>query len=254
MMGAESFKFTEFIDEVTPHEIAHQWWGHMVGWATYHDQWLSEGFAEFSAGLFLEMTRKPAEAQKFWDRLRLQIIEKNSFGNSANDAGPIWLGYRLDTPKSPGAARRIIYPKGAYLAQMIRMLMRDEKTGDQDFSDMMKDYVKTNLYRNASSEQDSCRRGFQAHEAGYGLGWQPQYGVVFAGMDLWNGSAKIPAGLFAEAFLGKRKNKIFRKIYPERCPGGFCDACASLYGFRWTRGPNRLLCLERQHDDAPKSK
>jgi hypothetical protein len=31
MMGAQSFKFTEFIDEVTPHEIAHQWWGHMGG-------------------------------------------------------------------------------------------------------------------------------------------------------------------------------------------------------------------------------
>jgi hypothetical protein len=152
MMGAQSFKFTEFIDEVTPHEIAHQWWGHMVGWATYHDQWLSEGFAEFSAGLFLEMTRKPAEVQKFWDRLQLQITEKNNFGNSANDAGPIWLGYRLDTSKSPDAARRMIYPKGAYLLQMIRMLMRDEKTGDQAFSDMMKDYVKTNLYRNASSE------------------------------------------------------------------------------------------------------
>ena len=30
--------------------------------------------------------------------------------------------------------------------------MRDEKTGDQDFSDMMKDYVKTHLYQNATSE------------------------------------------------------------------------------------------------------
>jgi hypothetical protein len=152
LMGTQSFRFTEFIDEVTPHEIAHQWWGHMVGWATYHDQWLSEGFAEFSAGLFLEATRKPVDVQKFWDRLQTQITEKNNFGQSANDVGPIWLGYRLDTPKSPGAARRMIYPKGAYLLQMIRMLMRDEKTGDQDFSDMMKDYVKTNLYKNATSE------------------------------------------------------------------------------------------------------
>jgi hypothetical protein len=90
--------------------------------------------------------------QKFWDRLETQITEKNGFGNSANDAGPIWLGYRLDTAKTQGAARRLIYPKGAYLLQMIRMLMRDDKTGDQDFSDMMKDYVATNLYRNATSE------------------------------------------------------------------------------------------------------
>jgi hypothetical protein len=42
----------EFYNVVAVHEMAHQWWGHMVGWKTYHDEWLSEGFAEFSAGLY----------------------------------------------------------------------------------------------------------------------------------------------------------------------------------------------------------
>jgi hypothetical protein len=153
MMGGEAFRFAEFVQEVTPHEIAHQWWGHMVGWASYHDQWLSEGFAEFSAGLFLEATEKPAELQKFWDRLKTEITEKNNFGNAANDAGPIWLGLRLNTAKTMGAYQRLIYPKGAYVLQMVRMLMRDDKTGDADFSAMMKDYVKTFLYKNASTEE-----------------------------------------------------------------------------------------------------
>jgi aminopeptidase N len=152
LMGAEAFRFSEFILEVTPHEVAHQWWGHMVGYASFHDQWLSEGFAEFSAGLFMEATEKPGEVQKFWDRLHTEITEKNNFGNSANDAGPIWLGLRLSTPKTPAGYRRMVYPKGAYILQMIRMLMRDEKTGDQDFSAMMKDYVKVHLYQNATAE------------------------------------------------------------------------------------------------------
>jgi hypothetical protein len=30
------------------HEIAHQWWGQAVGWKNYHEQWISEGFAQTS--------------------------------------------------------------------------------------------------------------------------------------------------------------------------------------------------------------
>jgi hypothetical protein len=56
LMGGNAFRFADFIQEVTPHEVAHQWWGHTVGWATYHDQWLSEGFADFSAALFVQFT------------------------------------------------------------------------------------------------------------------------------------------------------------------------------------------------------
>lgn len=156
LMGQEEFQFSSFIQEVTPHEISHQWWGHMVGWASYHDQWLSEGFAEFSAGLFVEATSKPDETGKFWDRLRDEITQKNSFGNSANDAGPVWLGQRLDTAKTRGAYNHLVYAKGAYFLHMLRMIMRDPKTGDQDFIDLMHDYVQTFLHKNASTE------GFQA--------------------------------------------------------------------------------------------
>jgi hypothetical protein len=153
LLGQEAFRFADFIQEVTPHEISHQWWGHMVGFATYHDQWLSEGFAEFSAGLFVEATAKPAEADKFWDRLRDEIVQKNPFGIAPNDAGPVWLGQRLETFKTRGAYDRLVYPKGAYFLQMLRMLMRDDKTGsDQDFIAMMHDYVQTYLYKNASTE------------------------------------------------------------------------------------------------------
>ncbi|HEY6340258.1 MAG TPA: M1 family aminopeptidase [Bryobacteraceae bacterium] len=152
LLEDQAFRFGDFIQEVTPHEVSHQWWGHMVGWATYHDQWLSEGFADFSAGLFLEATEKPAESAKFWDRLRDAIVQKNSFGNSANDAGPLWLGFRLNSQKTAGAYNRLVYSKGAYFLQMLRMLMRDEKTGDQDFIAMMHDYVQAYLHRAPSTE------------------------------------------------------------------------------------------------------
>jgi hypothetical protein len=33
---------------VTPHEVAHQWWGQTVGFRSYRDQWMSEVFANNS--------------------------------------------------------------------------------------------------------------------------------------------------------------------------------------------------------------
>jgi len=152
LLGGNAFRFAEFIQEVTPHEVAHQWWGHMVGWSTYHDQWLSEGFADFSAGLFLEATEKPDQVDKFWNRLRDAIIQKNQFGTTPNEAGPLWLGLRLNMPKNPGAYNRVIYSKGAYVVQMLRMMMRDPQTGDKDFMDLMHDFVQTNLHKNATTE------------------------------------------------------------------------------------------------------
>jgi hypothetical protein len=148
-----STSMNNFIEEVTPHEVAHQWWGHMVGWASYRDQWLSEGFAEFSAGVFLELSSKNHQIDNnFWTRLHERMLNKNAYGVSANDAGPIWMGFRLNTFKSPGAYNNLIYPKGAFILHMIRMLMQDDKTGDRDFIAMMHDFVATNLHQNATSE------------------------------------------------------------------------------------------------------
>ena len=155
LFGNIDNKFTGFVQEVTPHEVSHQWWGHAVSWASYHDQWLSEGFADFSAGLFLQQAvagdwRK--DYIQYWERLRKRALEKNSFGIAANDAGPLWLGLRLDSPKSPRAYQDMAYPKGAYVLQMIRSMMWDMKDHDKVFIDMMHDFVASHQARAASTE------------------------------------------------------------------------------------------------------
>ena len=155
MFGNIDTNFTGFVREVTPHEVAHQWWGHAVGWASYHDQWLSEGFAEFSAGLFLQQAvggdwRK--DYIDFWDRLQKRILEKNAFGIAPNDAGPLWMGLRLISPHTASAYQNVTYPKGAYVLQMLRSLMYNSEERDKDFIAMMHDFVTTHRDQAASTE------------------------------------------------------------------------------------------------------
>jgi hypothetical protein len=154
LFGHIDSKFTGFVQEVTPHEVAHQWWGHAVGWASYHDQWLSEGFAEFSAGLFLQQAvgkdwRK--DYIEFWERLRQRVLEKNSFGVAPNDAGPIWMGLRLISPRTANAYQNVTYPKGAYILQMLRCMMNSEGD-DKAFIAMMHEFVESHRDRAASTE------------------------------------------------------------------------------------------------------
>jgi hypothetical protein len=155
LFGSINSKFTGFVQEVTPHEVAHQWWGHAVGWASYHDLWLSEGFAEFSAGLFLQQAmagnwRK--DYIDFWDRLRVRILEKNNFGVAPNDAGPLWMGLRLVSPRTENAYQNVTYPKGAYVLQMLRSMMYDNDDHDKAFIAMMHDFVESHRDKPASTE------------------------------------------------------------------------------------------------------
>ena len=155
LFGTISAKFTGFVQEVTPHEVAHQWWGHSVGWASYHDQWLSEGFAEFSAGLFLQQAVGPdwrKDYLEFWERLRQRILEKNNFGVPPNDAGPLWMGQRLVSPRTENAYQNVTYPKGAYVLQMLRSLMHSPDDPDKPFMEMMHDFVNTHRERAATTE------------------------------------------------------------------------------------------------------
>ncbi len=154
MMGTISNGLTEFIQEVTPHEVAHQWWGHIVGWTSYHDQWLSEGFADFSASLYLQTTEPKLDKYlTFWKRNQEKILTKNTFGKRANDAGPLWMGLRLNTFKTPRAYSEIVYSKGGYVLHMLRWMMYDRQTGDARFKAMMQDFVKENFNQNASTER-----------------------------------------------------------------------------------------------------
>jgi Peptidase family M1 domain len=140
---------------VAPHEVAHQWWGHTVGFHSYRDQWMSEGFADFSASLFIQAAYANDRKMylKFWKDERDLLTERNKEGFRAIDVGPLIMGYRLNNSKAGfNIARDLIYPKGAYVLQMVRMMMWDSRTGDQNFKATMQDFVGTYKGKSATTE------------------------------------------------------------------------------------------------------
>ena len=140
---------------VAPHEVAHQWWGHTVGFSSYRDQWMSEGFADFSASLFLQMaySKDPKTYLNFWKDELESLTEKNKEGFRAIDVGPLTMGYRLNNSKAGfNIAGDLIYPKGAFVLHMIRMMMWNAQAGDQNFKALMQDFVKTYTGKAATTE------------------------------------------------------------------------------------------------------
>ena len=142
---------------VAPHEVAHQWWGHTLGWTSYRDQWMSEGFAEFSASLYVQYVRHdPVKFIDFWEAQRKQIIEATpaTKGIRPYTIGPVTQGFRLSSGKTQAAYQYLVYPKGAFILHMLRMMMYDSsaQNGDQKFQAMMQDFVKTHFNQDVSTE------------------------------------------------------------------------------------------------------
>ncbi|CAN5795219.1 hypothetical protein BH24ACI5_BH24ACI5_20610 [soil metagenome] len=102
------------------HEIAHQWWGQAVGWKNYHEQWLSEGFAQYFATLYAERKLAPGVATTVLRRMRETAIRESS-------NGPIYLGYRLGHIQADARIfRSLVYNKAAMVLHMLRRLIGDE--------------------------------------------------------------------------------------------------------------------------------
>ena len=123
------------------HEVAHQWWGQAVGWKNYHEQWLSEGFAQYFAALYAERERGAEQFANVIRQMRRWAIDMSP-------QGPVYLGYRLGHIKGdPKVFRAIIYNKGAMVLHMLRRLM-----GDRAFFAGLRDFYMTQRFKKAGTD------------------------------------------------------------------------------------------------------
>lgn len=111
------------------HELAHQWWGNLVGWWSYRDQWLSEGMANYSALLYnghrsaVDSNRLALMSAGWRDSLSLPT----SGGQTIESLGPIVLGNRLNSSRASDAYRTIVYRKGAVVLAMLARAVGEEQ-------------------------------------------------------------------------------------------------------------------------------
>ena len=141
------------------HETSHQWWGDMVLWRSYRDQWLSEGFAEYSGMLYVQRRDKTHSEKELIERARYELrMPPATLTGIAHgrlvDVGPLVIGHRVEGRETRGAYSALIYEKGALVLRMMHFLFTNPETGDgQPFFDLMSDFVKRYKDSTASTEQ-----------------------------------------------------------------------------------------------------
>lgn len=141
------------------HETSHQWWGDQVLWRSYRDQWLSEGFAEYSGMLYAQLRDKTKSEKQLIQRAReeLKVPPRTRTGVGTGrlvDVGPLVMGHRVESRETRGAYTALIYKKGALVLRMMHFLFTDPQTGDgKAFYDLMTDFVQHYNGGTASTEQ-----------------------------------------------------------------------------------------------------
>ncbi len=113
-------------NQVLVHETAHQWWGDLVQWTTYRDQWISEGLANYASLLMLEQ-RNPEQFRQILEKYRHDLLSKNKDGEWLRDAGPVTFGQRLDSSHFPNGYDEISYERGTWLFHMLRTMLLDSE-------------------------------------------------------------------------------------------------------------------------------
>jgi peptidase M1-like protein len=133
--------FDAFPDFFLAHELAHQWWGQAVGWRSYRDQWLSEGFAQYFAALY-------AREQGGDELFRNVMRQMRRWAQEDSAAGPIALGTRLGHIQGDSRIlRAVVYDKGAIVLHTLRGLV-----GDDAFFGGLRRFYRSARFRSVGTE------------------------------------------------------------------------------------------------------
>lgn len=175
------FGIPERIESVVAHEIAHQWFGDSVTESTWADLWLSEGFATYFAGLFIE---KYDGQDVFRDYMR--GAAERYFTYEKQRKAPI---HDTETQDLMKLLNENNYEKGAWVLHMLRT-----RLGDETFFRGLRAYY--NAHRDANATTEDLRKALE-NSSGKNLReffarWV--YGAGHPIYELTSGAAELPGG------------------------------------------------------------
>jgi hypothetical protein len=179
-VGLSSTVQEAFTDIIPVHEVAHQWWGNVVGWSSYRDQWISEGLSVYLALLFADSQKNTSRTLTIWlTRYRKRLTTKPSDSDVVPaDQGPVVMGTRLVSSKSPDAYDIVAYCKGAWIFHMLREMLREpgSKEPDARFTSLLRTLVSKYAQKPLSTEQlqteiEAVMTPKMALEGGHSLEW-----------------------------------------------------------------------------------
>ena len=168
------FDIKRSVMEVTAHEIAHQWFGDSVTESTWADLWLSEGFATYFAGLFVERYEGRSAFREY-----MQRQARDYLAYERERRAPV---HDRDTEDLFKLLNANNYEKGAWILHMLRGLM-----GDQRFFQALRSYYRAHAGSTASTEdlRAACEAASSRDLKEFFRRWvyesgHPQYEVTWA--------------------------------------------------------------------------
>jgi peptidase M1-like protein len=191
---------TDFLHEFLSHEIGHQYWGNCAGEASHRDGWISESFAEYSAGLYVQ-------ALLGEKRFQQKITDWRKNARQGDPMAPIAMAADISGDNAYRYYTQLYYDKGPLVVHMIRTQM-----GNDNFTKALQAVLTKYRNQNITTELLSKELGLVT-----GYNWDYFFDQWFRGVGIpeihakWKSTPKDGKYLF-EMTLNQKDGANFKKI------------------------------------------
>ena len=189
----------EHFTEIVPfHEVAHQWWGNVVGWSSYRDQWIDEAIANYLALLFADTRKNPDHTLRVWlQRYRQQLVEKAPSADEPASESARSLSASVSIPQNPRTPTKTSFtPKapGSFTC-CAKCCASPDPIPTRASTRLLHTLVTKYAYR-ALIHAGSAARSRSRHDSRHGPRRRPFHGMVFRTMGARHRSPPLSAWNF----------------------------------------------------------